>query len=40
VACADKARRVLGWEPACPLLEEIIRSAWEWHQAHPDGYPA
>lgn len=40
VACADKARRVLGWEPACPQLEDIIRSAWEWHLAHPDGYPA
>ncbi|MGC9973331.1 MAG: UDP-glucose 4-epimerase GalE [Bryobacteraceae bacterium] len=40
VACADKARRVLGWEPASPQLEEIIRSAWEWHLAHPDGYPA
>jgi UDP-glucose 4-epimerase len=38
VACADKARRVLGWEPGCPQLDEIIRSAWEWHLAHPRGY--
>ncbi|MGE5570668.1 MAG: UDP-glucose 4-epimerase GalE [Rhodospirillales bacterium] len=38
VACADKARAVLGWEPACPDLEEIIRSAWNWRLAHPNGY--
>jgi UDP-glucose 4-epimerase len=39
VACADKARKLLGWEPACPQLDAIIRSAWDWHLAHPDGYP-
>jgi len=38
VACADKARRVLGWEPTCPRLEEIIGSAWQWCLVHPDGY--
>jgi UDP-glucose 4-epimerase len=29
---------VLGWEPACPNLEDIIRSAWDWRLAHPEGY--
>jgi len=38
VAQSDKARRMLGWEPAIPELEAVIRSAWEWFQAHPDGY--
>jgi len=38
VACADKARRVLGWTPGIPELDEIIRSAWEWRLAHPQGY--
>ena len=38
VADAAKARKVLGWRPQFPDLETIIRSAWEWHQAHPDGY--
>jgi UDP-glucose 4-epimerase len=38
VAKADKARAVLGWQPAWPELEDIIRSAWEWHLAHPQGY--
>jgi UDP-glucose 4-epimerase len=38
VAAADKARRELGWRPRLADLEEIIRSAWNWHQAHPRGY--
>ncbi|MGE5646027.1 MAG: UDP-glucose 4-epimerase GalE [Acidobacteriota bacterium] len=40
VAGAEKARRVLGWKPACPRLEDIIGSAWQWHNAHPNGYSA
>jgi UDP-glucose 4-epimerase len=38
VGNAQRARDVLGWEPKRPGLEEIICSAWEWQQAHPDGY--
>jgi UDP-glucose 4-epimerase len=38
VAGADRARRELGWEPRFPGLEEIVESAWRWHQAHPNGY--
>jgi UDP-glucose 4-epimerase len=38
VAKADKARRVLGWEPRYPSLEEIVGSAWKWLRAHPEGY--
>jgi UDP-glucose-4-epimerase GalE len=38
VADARRAREVLGWEPKHPGLEDIIRSAWEWHEAHPRGY--
>lgn len=30
VASADKAKRVLGWEPQYPSLDEIIRTAWGW----------
>jgi UDP-glucose 4-epimerase len=40
VADAGKARRVLGWKPTRPALAEIIRTAWEWRQAHPQGYAA
>jgi UDP-glucose 4-epimerase len=38
VAAAEKACRELGWKPKYPKLEEIIRTAWAWHQAHPKGY--
>jgi UDP-glucose 4-epimerase len=38
VADASRARAVLGWEPKQPSLDAIVRSAWEWMQAHPNGY--
>jgi UDP-glucose 4-epimerase len=39
VADARKAREELGWQPRHASLEEIVGSAWAWHQQHPDGYP-
>jgi UDP-glucose 4-epimerase len=38
VASAAKAIRELGWQPRVPKLEQIVESAWRWHQAHPAGY--
>jgi UDP-glucose 4-epimerase len=38
VAASDKIRRELGWEARRPELEAMIADAWEWAQAHPDGY--
>jgi UDP-glucose 4-epimerase len=40
VANAEKARTLLGWQPAYPDLASIIRSDWEWRMEHPDGYNA
>lgn len=37
VASNDRARKLLGWEPRRGL-EEMVRSAWQWRQAHPNGY--
>ena len=37
VASSQRARDVLGWVPQYGI-EEIIRSAWKWHQSHPQGY--
>jgi UDP-glucose 4-epimerase len=37
VASGQRARDRLGWAPE-RSLEDMIRDAWEWHQAHPDGY--
>jgi len=39
VAGAAKAIRELGWKPKCPKLEDIVATAWAWHQQHPHGYP-
>src|SRR3954454_6534295 len=37
VASNARAREALGWGPE-RTLEDMVRDAWEWHQAHPDGY--
>jgi len=38
VASSEKIRRELGWKPQYPDLNEIIASAWTWHESHPQGY--
>jgi len=40
VASAQRARRVLGWEPGHARLEQIVADAWRWKQRHPHGYEA
>jgi UDP-glucose 4-epimerase len=32
VASSEKIQRELGWAPQHAELEDILRSAWEWHQ--------
>ncbi len=34
VANADKARKILGWQPAHPDLATIIHTDWEWRTKH------
>jgi UDP-glucose 4-epimerase len=38
VASSQKAQEELGWRPQYADLESILRSAWDWHSAHPQGY--
>jgi UDP-glucose 4-epimerase len=38
VGASEKVKRELGWQPKFPDLESIVASAWEWHQANPQGY--
>jgi UDP-glucose 4-epimerase len=38
IASAKKARQELGWRPKYPGLEDIVRSAWDWHKKYPRGY--
>lgn len=37
-AASDRAQRELGWRPRYSDLEVIVRHAWQWHSAHPQGY--
>lgn len=39
VASAQKAIDELGWKPRFATLEQIVSSAWRWHQKFPRGYP-
>jgi len=36
---ATKVRNELGWKTEKPELQEMVSSAWKWHNEHPDGYP-
>lgn len=38
VADPSRIQRELGWTRRRAELEAIVRSAWDWHRAHPDGY--
>ena len=38
MACAERAKSELGWEPVHQDLEDIIQSAWMWQKEHPYGY--
>lgn len=38
IADSTTASEELGWEPKYASLEDIIATAWAWHQSHPDGY--
>lgn len=37
VSDASRARNELGWRPAIATLDEIVRTAWVWHQRSSDG---
>lgn len=39
VASSERIQQKLGWRAQHSSLEEIISSAWDWHQSHPEGYP-
>ena len=38
IAASEKIKRELDWRPQFTDLEGIVRSAWEWRRAHPNGY--
>lgn len=38
VASSRRIERELGWKPNVTDLTEIVRSAWNWHHTHPNGF--
>lgn len=38
IADSTKVREVLGWQPQYDDIQEIIKTAWQWTQGHPNGY--
>ncbi|MDQ0428609.1 UDP-glucose 4-epimerase [Planomicrobium stackebrandtii] len=38
IASSDKAKQVLGWNPAFTSITKIIEDAWKWHSSNPNGY--
>ncbi len=38
VAKVGRVKELLNWQATYTNLDEIIASAWQWHQAHPKGY--
>ncbi len=38
VANSARIRNELGWDPEFTSIDAIMKTAWEWHRAHPDGY--
>lgn len=40
IASAERAKKELGWKPRFTGVEDIIESAWKWHQNKPMGFEA
>ncbi len=38
VASVKKIKDILGWQAQYTDLDEILRTAWNWHKNNPDGY--
>jgi len=38
VASSQRLRDLLDWRPEYTEIEQVVETAWRWHQSHPDGY--
>lgn len=38
IACSEKAKKILGWQPTRTSIEKIVQDAWNWHVNNPNGY--
>ena len=39
VASPQRVIQELGWSPHHEQMQDIVKTAWEWHHRHPTGYP-
>jgi UDP-glucose 4-epimerase len=39
IADSSLAQKTLQWKPHYVTIDSIVETAWNWHQAHPRGYP-
>ncbi len=37
-ASSQKAKTIFDWQPQFPNMEDIIKTAWNWHKNHPNGF--
>ncbi|KAJ3282088.1 hypothetical protein HDU76_008783, partial [Blyttiomyces sp. JEL0837] len=38
VASSERAETILGWKRKYVKVEDIVATAWKWHNSHPSGY--
>ena len=38
VASSARLREETGWAPRYGALDDIVRTAWDWHANHPKGF--
>jgi UDP-glucose 4-epimerase len=38
IASSEKAEKMLGWERKYKSIDEIVQTAWNFHQKHPKGF--
>ena len=38
IASSEKAEQMLGWTRRYTSIDDIVKSAWQFHQAHPKGF--
>lgn len=38
IADSTRAKQMLQWTPKYITIDDIVETAWRWHQSHPNGY--
>ncbi|CAG8519815.1 7597_t:CDS:1 [Diversispora eburnea] len=38
IAGSERAEKILGWKRKYNTIEDIVKTAWKYHQSHPNGY--